>query len=214
MAAWVFSVFATRSPIILLPLYKTMVRCHAEYCSPLWNPYKIVDIQQLESIQRSFTSKISGLKDVCYWDRLKRLSLMSLQRRRERYIVIHMWKLKNGHTSNDLQISFNNHKRHGIIAEVPALSKGCKSRFQTIRENSFKVKGPRLWNCIPKQIRSYTELETFKQQLTKFMLLVPDKPPIRGFTPPNPNSILDWQNNTEASVSYNGWKKLLWPDKF
>ena len=108
----------------------------------MWNPYKIVDIQQLESIQWSFTSKISGLKDVCYWDRLKMLSLMSLQTRRERYIVIHMSKLKNGHTSNDLHISFNNHKRHGIVAEVPALSKGCKSRFQTIRDALSKSKVP------------------------------------------------------------------------
>lgn len=207
MAAWVFSVFYTRSPVIVLPLYKSLVRCHIEYCSPLWNPYKIEDIQQLESIQRSFTSRIAGLKDLHYWDRLKKLSLMSLQRRRERYIVIHMWKLKNGYTSNDLQISFVNHKRHGIVAEVPALAKGCRSKFQTIRENSFKIKGPRLWNCIPKLIRSYTVLDTFKKQLTKFTLLVPDKPPIRGYTTPNSNSLLDWQNNKEASVFYGGWIK-------
>ena len=95
-AAGVLSVFFTRSSEIMLTLYKSMVRSLLEYCSPLWNPLKISDIQELESVQKAFTARISGLKDVHYWDRLKQLSLMSLQRRRERYIIIHMWKILNG----------------------------------------------------------------------------------------------------------------------
>ena len=61
--------------MILMILYKSLVRCHLEYCSPLWNTSKIADIQNLESIQRTFTSKIAGLKDLHYWERLKKLSL-------------------------------------------------------------------------------------------------------------------------------------------
>jgi len=33
------------------------------------------------------TSKISEVRHLSYWDRLKKLNLMSLQRRRERYII-------------------------------------------------------------------------------------------------------------------------------
>ena len=33
------------------------------------------------------------------------------------------------------------------------------------------------------------------------MLLIPDQLPIRGYTPPNPNSILDWRNNRGQMIS-------------
>ena len=84
------SSLSLRSKDIMLTLYKSMVRSQLEYCSPLWNPAKISSIQELESVQKVFTSKISGMTELNYWDRLRQLSLMSLQRRRERYIILHM----------------------------------------------------------------------------------------------------------------------------
>ena len=77
-AAWVLSVFKTRSPVIMLTLYKSIVRSLLEYCCPLWRPFKISDIQELESVQKAFTARITGLHELNYWDLLQRLSLMSL----------------------------------------------------------------------------------------------------------------------------------------
>ena len=119
-AAWVLSVFQTRSPVIMLTLYKSMVRCLLEYCCPLWHPSKISDIQELESVQKAFTARISGMCDIHYWDRLQRLSLMSLQRRRERFIILHMWKILNMHTSNDINVQFVSRPRLGNLAIVPS----------------------------------------------------------------------------------------------
>ena len=84
---WVLSVFADRSIQTMLLLYKCYVRSKLEYGCPLWHSSKISDIQMIESVQRTFTSKIIGMGTLNYWQRLEKLGIQSLQRRRERFII-------------------------------------------------------------------------------------------------------------------------------
>ena len=113
----------SRDRVTTLTLYyMSIVRSHLEYCCPLWHPTsKIADIQELESVQR-----ISGLSSLNYWERLKSVKLISLQRR--------------GICPNNLQIKFTDPIRLGI------------KRNQTLYEHSFAVLGPRLWNTLPKDL--------------------------------------------------------------
>jgi len=203
-AAWVLSVFYTRSPTVMLTLYKSMVRSLLEFCSPLWNPVKISDIQELEGVQKTFTAKIHGCRDLDYWERLKKLSLMSLQRRRERYSIIHMWKLLHEQTSNDLQIKFHNRSRLGTLAVIPPLSRDSSSRHQSMYDSSFAVHGPKLWNAMPNYLNSISDFPSFKSRLTAFLLSVPDKPPVRGYTTANSNSLLAWRVDSSASALWGG----------
>ena len=190
-AAWVLSVFETREKLPMLTLYKSLVRSLLEYACPLWNPSSVTDIQTLEAVQRSYTKRIEGVKNLSYYDRLKKLDLMSLQRRRERYIAIHMWKLYHSEVSNDLNIQFKDKGRTGIKAVVPSLTSGAVARQSTF-DRSFSVMGPRLWNTLPAEINRLEKFDSFKRALTNFFKALPDEPPVRGYPRRNANSVLDW----------------------
>ena len=137
-AAWVLSVFRCRKVDTMMTLYKSLVRPLLEYCCPLWNPSKILDIQCLENIQRRFTSKIAGLENLTYWERLKKLDLMSLQRRRERFCIIYMHKILNCHVPNDLSVNWHMNARLGFKVKIPNSSSTRK--IASIYESSFSIK--------------------------------------------------------------------------
>ena len=185
MSAWVLNVFKCRDSCTMLTLYKSLIRSLLEYCCPLWHPTTIGLTQKIEALQRSFTRKISGCQDMNYWERLSHLKLMSLQRRRERYIIITMWKILNNRHPNNMNIQFNEPNRSGITAKLPRLSnpKMCNARHQTMFDSSFKMQGPKLWNLIPAKITLISDLEEFKIGLyDNFLSKKPDRPPVRGYT--------------------------------
>ena len=174
----------------MFTLYKSMVRSLVEYCCPLWHPSKISDIQELESVQKTFISRITSMKELHYYDQLIHLSLISLQRRRERFILLYMWKILHEQTSNDFNVQFVSLPRLGTLAIIPSKSRTSSAANQTLFDNSFVVQGPKFWNAMPHNLSSIQSLEHFKNQLTKFLLSFPDMPPIKGCTPPNSNSLL------------------------
>ena len=64
-----------------------------DYGSQLWSPYLTKHINMIEKTQRSSTRYISGMQGLSYPERLTVLKLYSLQCRRERYIIIYVWKI-------------------------------------------------------------------------------------------------------------------------
>ena len=142
-------------------LYKSLVRSHLEYACPLWAGLSVGETQKLEAIQRSFTNKITcppGVDD--YWKRLEHLNLMSLQRRRERYVILHMGKILHKRVSNDIGIRFQESFRFGTVAAIPPLHRTSSQSAKSLYDSSFAVKGPALWNIIPKQFKSHETLNT------------------------------------------------------
>jgi len=192
MAAWVLSVFSNRSPFLMLTLFKTMVRSKLEYCCPVWNPHKISDIKAIENIQRNYTRRINGCQDIDYWARLKKLGIMSLQRRRERYVIIHTWKILNGRAPNDIDMLFKDTLRHGKRAIVPPTNNSAQRSIASHYENSFGVCAAKLWNLLPASVNNHTALEPFKIALGKFLESFPDTPPLDGYSPATNNSLLEW----------------------
>ncbi len=141
LIGWILRVFHTRDSFALLLLYKSLVLPHLEYCSILTSPYKVKDISLLEGVQRSLTSKISELAGLDYWERLKKLGLFSLERRRERYLIIYTWKIMERIVPNlpVNPISTYTHKRKGRMCLIPPIVRGSSARMKTLKDNFLTV---------------------------------------------------------------------------
>ena len=200
MAAWVLGVFKDRSRQSMLQLYKSMVRCRLEYCSPVWSPSLLSDIQALEDVQRFFTKKIRECKDLDYHQRLKKLDLQSLQRRRERYCIIHIWKIYHGITPNDLNIKFATHARLGVKTLIPPINKQASQAARSRYDASFSVNAARLWNTLPKGVNTVDKLDLFKTKLGNHLNEIPDTPPATGLTVLNDNSIVSWHKSGSGGL--------------
>ena len=97
LTGWILRTFSSRDK---LTLFKALVMSSLDYGCQLWSPYLIKHIKMVEKVQRSFTRFISGMAGLSYTERLAVLKLYSLQRRRERYIVIYVWKILEGLVPN------------------------------------------------------------------------------------------------------------------
>ena len=176
-------------------LVETTILPIVDHCSKLWCPNTPGLIQDLERVQHNFLKKISGLSSLDYWEQLKTLNMYSLQRRRERYICIYVWKILEGIVPNfGIEVSCN--RRTGRYCKVPLISTTAPCRIRTIRYNSMGVNGPRIFNSLPLHLRdmSSCSVGSFKRSLDKYFSELLDQPRVPGlvkFCARATNSIID-----------------------
>ena len=79
-------------------IFKSLVQPHLDYCCQLWCPSAQDQINRIEKVQKSLLSRIwdKRLDGLNYWQKLKLLRVYSQERRRERYVIIFLWKLSQG----------------------------------------------------------------------------------------------------------------------
>ena len=196
VAGWTLSAFRSRTRRTMMTLYKSLVRPHLDYCCTLWSPTNNGDISRVEEIQRSYTRKIAGLKGLDYWQRLQTLGLLSLQRRRERYTIILVWKVYNKEIPDSIlctPMDFVPTHRYGPRAIVPRYAYEGQQSNLSLYEQSFAVLGAMLWNILPRTVKEAPTLHQFKTLLGGFLSTIPDTPPVRGYPAQvNNNSLLKW----------------------
>ena len=148
-------------------------------------PLTASNLANIENLQRNYLTRISTMKDANYWERLQLCQMLSQQRRLERYKIIYTWKILEGRVPNCGVEEIEN-LRLGRMCTIPPMKK-CSTRVKTLRENSFQIQGPKLFNILPPKLRNMTKcsIDEFKSELDGFLSKIPDEPNVTGtnYTP-------------------------------
>ena len=160
-------------------LWQSLIQPKMDYCSQLWSPSDQDSITKLESVQRHFTSKVKGMEDMSYWERLHALNLYSQERRRERYLIVFLWKISQN-LVNGYSVIFTNSARRGRLVVPNQVVASAPAAVRRARESSLAVKFAKLFNLLPASIRNINSdnVNTFKCELDNFLSLVQDQPTI------------------------------------
>ena len=199
LIGWSLRTFDSRTKVLMLTLFKSLILPRLDYCSQLYSPTLAQDWCKLEGIQRRFTSHILEVKEHDYWKRLQHLKLYSVQRRHERYSILYTWKIINNLAPNLKTNPIRTHysDRRGLYCSVPNLcNTRCPAKIVTLREGSFAIRGPRLYNVLPQALRNLQNVSVnmFKNALDKVLCSLPDEPTVPGYAggrATKTNSLLD-----------------------
>ena len=176
-------------------LLKNVIVPNIEYGSVIWSPTNATQINLIENIQKTYTSRISEYQiwndtlhmPICtknYWDRLKDLEIYSLERRRERFIILCIYKFIIGLISIEC---FDVYVERGIKVQRK-LKQSAKDPIKRLRQNSFYYRGPQIYNLLPECLRQVEEITTptkhhveiFKRRLDEYLEGIPDQPTTPG----------------------------------
>jgi len=209
--------FITRETLPMMTLYKSLVLPHLDYCSQLWNPSSPGEINKLETVQRAYIKKIRNIhiNKLSYWEQLKQLKLFSLQRRRERYRIIYLWKMMEKLVPSVGEVKAIHHIRIGRYCYIPGVKTSATARVKTLRYSSFSIQAPQLFNSLPSHIRNLTScsVDKFKSQLDKYLHTIPDEPQITGYTAfrrAKTNSIIEMRNFAQRDTFKDHLKTYLY----
>ena len=89
--------FTYRSPSVLIPLFKTLIRPILEYGNSIWFNGLKKYMTKVENIQRKYTKHVKGLSTLSYEQRLHKLKLPSLEYRILRGDMIQVFKIAHNY---------------------------------------------------------------------------------------------------------------------
>ena len=152
---------------LIIPLYKTIVRPHLEYCIQAWRPYRKKDIDMLERVQRRATKMIPKLRNISYEMRLKECGLTTLETRRLRGDQIEVFKILNGYENIDRNIFFTvKEERRTRGHGVTLAKKQCRL---DIRKFSFSQRTVNEWNRLSTDCVGASSVNIFKNKIDIYL---------------------------------------------
>ena len=121
------------------------------------------DITLLESVQRRFTKRMSGMSGLSYLQRLQRIGLETLESRRLKTDLIIMFKILN----NLVGVDFNDFFSLSIVTKTRGHRFKLNKPLCSVNARSFSFSCRRIncWNSLPEQLINSESIALFKSRL-------------------------------------------------
>merc|ERR1712030_253882 len=88
----------------MIRMFGSYIGSKLECCGVVWSPSVKKGMNDIENIQRAFTGGVEGVEELNYHQRLKELKMYSMERRRERYMIIYGYQQLEGIKENVLLV--------------------------------------------------------------------------------------------------------------
>ena len=165
---WLSRNLVTRDPVVVVKVYKTLIRPTLEYASSVWSPSRVGMIQKLEKVQRKITKLIC--RDGPYPDRLRRLRLPTLLWRRHYLDLLRVYQIIHGDEqlrkrmfTFSAEVSQSNLRRHKHTI--------YKAKLHTdVYKHHFINRVTDHWNSLPAELLDAPRFSLFKSKLKAHLL--------------------------------------------
>ena len=159
--------FLSRDPSTLVKAFTVYVRPMLEYCSCVWSPHLVQDIESIERVQRRFTKRLRGLSGFTYEQRLQSTGLERLDVRRLRANLISTYKIVFGLTClnfNELFQFSPSQRTRGHEYKLRVVGASSETR-----KHYFAVRVVLPWNGLPLNT-DFSSISHFKNCIEKLDL--------------------------------------------
>ena len=162
--------FHFRDKKVFLRLYMQFVRSHLEFSSSVWCPWNQTDIDMLENVQKQAVRMVSGLQATSYEERLKEIGLWTLEKRRQMFDMVQVYKVLNNIGNVEISLSKigeNISSRINTRSQSDSLNLVKNRSSLDIRKHFFTERVVDQWNRLPSEVKHAPTLRIFKNAIKK-----------------------------------------------
>ena len=154
-------------------LFKSIIRPHLEYASPVWSPITRVEKARIEGVQRRATKLVPTLSNLPYTERLQHLKLPTLEYRRTRQDLIFLYNYAHNNIILNTRTRCNTCRYNtSMLSPITSGTRGHPFRYKQhrhigIRKRFFTTRILSLWNSLTSHTVLAPTLNQFKSRLAK-----------------------------------------------